>query len=555
MSDWTTAFALNDLAPGQARLLKTDTHRVAVFRLQDGAVFAVDNACPHEGYPLVQGEVRGQVLTCAWHNYKFELGSGACIKGDEDVQAYATRIQDGQIEVELTRPDPAVVIQRARESFEQGMLDAEAGRMARDAVRLLQAGVPAAELLLEGAILDARYAEYGATHALPVAVDLMEYLSGDIERDTNVIVTLMELVSESGQHRPRQVWAEPQQSDAFETDLSQAIEAEDNDRAIGLVRAAVTQAGYQRAGAALVDCASEHFLGFGHGLIYATKAMELLKHDDRNAQDILCALTLRLISSTREDVLPPMARWRKWVGEHHNDLKRGTTRITSAEQDHLAERIVDPQDKTIEADFLQHIAEGIDSAQLVDVLVHAAALRLLSFDPTIHDDWTVQDGWLDVTHPLTFAHAIRDALRVSDTNTVLINLVWSLAFTRRGHRLDQPAFALPAPQEATTKDITRALDRHDPQVVALAQGFDGDWGELAEALRDWILAGQAAMPIFIAHQIKTTRVAMLERRNRVPLLAVLRYLSTPVVERSTRSVVHDAVRLVVHGNLPRRRAS
>ncbi|RKZ15160.1 hypothetical protein DRQ53_09730, partial [bacterium] len=57
MPNWTPAFPLEDLPRGGAKLLKTDTHKLALFRLEDGEVFAVDNACPHEGYPLVQGEV------------------------------------------------------------------------------------------------------------------------------------------------------------------------------------------------------------------------------------------------------------------------------------------------------------------------------------------------------------------------------------------------------------------------------------------------------------------------------------------------------------------
>ena len=99
MSNWIPVFEVEELTPGSGRLFRNDTHRIAIFRLEDGDVFAVDNACPHEGYPLVQGEVKEKVLTCAWHNFKFRLTDGACIKGDEDVRAYATRIVDDVIEV------------------------------------------------------------------------------------------------------------------------------------------------------------------------------------------------------------------------------------------------------------------------------------------------------------------------------------------------------------------------------------------------------------------------------------------------------------------------
>ncbi|MCH8899305.1 MAG: Rieske 2Fe-2S domain-containing protein [Acidobacteria bacterium] len=36
----------------------------------------MDNCCPHQGYALLQGEVKEETLTCAWHNWKFELDQG-----------------------------------------------------------------------------------------------------------------------------------------------------------------------------------------------------------------------------------------------------------------------------------------------------------------------------------------------------------------------------------------------------------------------------------------------------------------------------------------------
>jgi nitrite reductase/ring-hydroxylating ferredoxin subunit len=34
-------------------------------------VYAADNRCPHQGYVLKDGDIRGDVLACAWHNWKF----------------------------------------------------------------------------------------------------------------------------------------------------------------------------------------------------------------------------------------------------------------------------------------------------------------------------------------------------------------------------------------------------------------------------------------------------------------------------------------------------
>jgi nitrite reductase/ring-hydroxylating ferredoxin subunit/DNA-binding GntR family transcriptional regulator len=542
MSHWTPAFPLEDLEPGSAKLLKTDTHRVALFRTDAGEVFAVDNACPHEGYPLVQGEVKGCTLTCQWHNFKFDLRDGACLKGDEDVPHYATRIEDGTIEVDLTREDPARVIEKAKSSLEEGMVEGQLGRMARDVARLLQAGMPAVEILSHGAMLDARYAEYGTTHALPVATDLIEFLSGEIENDTLVILQLMELASEGAIRRPRQQWPQPQQSERFAEELVEAIENEDATRAIALVRGHLAEAPQ-----ALLRAASEHFLGFGHPLIYATKTIELLQHHDAHRDDILSALTLRLVSSTREDTLPPMARWRRRVDA--GEFRRGSERLE--DKDEIVRRILDAKDKTIEEEFADLI-NSTEPNELVDVLVEAAARRMLNFDASIHEDPHCQDNWLFVTHPLTYAHAIREALEHSTHPAILKNLIWSLAFIRRSHRLELPDRVAPLNHPpARPEDVIAALEAQDPRVVDVANACTDDLGL---PLRRWLLGGRATRPIYVAHQIKTLRVALQETRTPTPVLATLRMLATPMTERSLTSLAHEATQLVVHGNLPKVRA-
>ena len=78
---WKEVCVSEALAPGEGRLVRVEGLKIAVFRSQDGALYAVDNACPHEGYPLIQGTLKDCVLTCPWHNYKFDLRDGRCVNG------------------------------------------------------------------------------------------------------------------------------------------------------------------------------------------------------------------------------------------------------------------------------------------------------------------------------------------------------------------------------------------------------------------------------------------------------------------------------------------
>ena len=75
-----------DLPPGLSKSLWAGGRRVALFNL-GGELFATDAACPHMGADLSNGSVCGDILTCAWHEWKFNLRTGegltkkwACLK-------------------------------------------------------------------------------------------------------------------------------------------------------------------------------------------------------------------------------------------------------------------------------------------------------------------------------------------------------------------------------------------------------------------------------------------------------------------------------------------
>ena len=73
-----------------------------VWKSKSGDCFALDNRCPHEGYPLKEGtEDDNCVLTCNWHNWKFDLKTGRCILGADHVQTYATKIEEGFVWVDF----------------------------------------------------------------------------------------------------------------------------------------------------------------------------------------------------------------------------------------------------------------------------------------------------------------------------------------------------------------------------------------------------------------------------------------------------------------------
>jgi len=73
---------------------------IAIFRV-GGAVYAFENACPHEGNPLVEGEIVGPTLTCAYHLWRFDLETGACLSGDEPARKYPAEVRGDTVWLEL----------------------------------------------------------------------------------------------------------------------------------------------------------------------------------------------------------------------------------------------------------------------------------------------------------------------------------------------------------------------------------------------------------------------------------------------------------------------
>ncbi|MFY9565215.1 MAG: Rieske (2Fe-2S) protein [Nitrososphaeraceae archaeon] len=70
-------------------------YTVAIF-IYDSKVYAVDNRCPHMGFPLNQGTVKDGILTCHWHHARFDLMNGGTFdQWAGDVTSFPVEIRNG----------------------------------------------------------------------------------------------------------------------------------------------------------------------------------------------------------------------------------------------------------------------------------------------------------------------------------------------------------------------------------------------------------------------------------------------------------------------------
>lgn len=104
MSRWIDIGTLDDIPVRGARVVKTASGCVAVFRTGAGEVFALDDRCPHKGGPLSEGIVHGRSVTCPLHNWVFAFESGEAQGTDTGrVATYAVRIESGRLLLDASR--------------------------------------------------------------------------------------------------------------------------------------------------------------------------------------------------------------------------------------------------------------------------------------------------------------------------------------------------------------------------------------------------------------------------------------------------------------------
>jgi 3-phenylpropionate/trans-cinnamate dioxygenase ferredoxin subunit len=100
MSEWVDLGPAEKIGTGKRATLTVDGIPVVVFNV-GGEFFALEDECSHEAYPLSDGEIEGEVVSCAKHGAKFSLRTGEDLAAPayEPVATYPVRVVAGRVEV------------------------------------------------------------------------------------------------------------------------------------------------------------------------------------------------------------------------------------------------------------------------------------------------------------------------------------------------------------------------------------------------------------------------------------------------------------------------
>lgn len=113
--------AVDDLPPGERRIVPVGGRGgIGVFNV-GGRFYALRNRCPHKGGPLCLGRLRPhvtadevysiehrekQVLKCAWHQWEFDLATGHALYDPAlRVKTYRVEIESDKVILYLDTPE------------------------------------------------------------------------------------------------------------------------------------------------------------------------------------------------------------------------------------------------------------------------------------------------------------------------------------------------------------------------------------------------------------------------------------------------------------------
>ena len=168
-------------------LTKVGSLPVVVFWDEDRA-YAIEDRCPHMGFPLHQGTVECGLVTCHWHHARFDLSSGCTLDPfADDARGFDVAIDGDDVLVDAR--DTGDPVPHLRRRLEQGLEDGLTLVIAKSVLGLLEAGVAPADIVRVGLDFGTRYRRNGWGAGLTVLVAMANLLPHLDEADRGLALT------------------------------------------------------------------------------------------------------------------------------------------------------------------------------------------------------------------------------------------------------------------------------------------------------------------------------------------------------------------------------
>ena len=396
-------------------------HTIAVFAKEDGFA-AVDNRCPHMGFPLDRGTVKNGILTCHWHHARFDLASGGTFDPfADDVRSFPVSVVDGNVYVDPNPPEPDPV-DRWSKRLEEGMEDNIRLVIAKSVLGLNSSPAEYRVPLSIGARFGTTYSDDGwgpAMSMLTCTANFLHHLRAE-DQPLALYQGLRQVSTECAGQPPRFI-VEPlptgeTRAEVFKQWFRDFIEVRDSDGAERALRTAIelglpSEDIHDMVFAAATD---RIYIDGGHVVDFCNKAIELLDHIGwEHAGQVLTSLVAGMASARRSEELNS---WRNpidlvtMVQEARAGLSSlwdGAAGVRGEWDDEsgLADVILEDDPSATIAAINCAVSEGAAAEQLGSAVAYAAFLRMARF----HTSNEFGD-WDTVHNTLTAANALHQAL-------------------------------------------------------------------------------------------------------------------------------------------------
>ncbi len=456
---------------------------VIVLVHHEDEIYALDNRCPHMGFPLDRGSVADGILTCHWHHARFDLCTGGSFDlWADDTPNFPVEVRNGDVYVDVTpRQDP---VEHQRHRLSVGLERSLSLVVAKAAITLVDEAGDTLSPFSAGLEFGTRYRMEGWGQGLTMLTCFQNLLPslGQEDRARALAHGLAAVAADSAGSSPRfPVTPLPDGSPDLTT-LKQWFrrfilvrDAEGAERCI--VTALRAGASPQQMADILFSAATDfRYIDIGHPLDFTNKAFEALDIVGwAQAEAVLTSLVPGYAGARR---MEESNAWRNPIdlidllsdarGQIPDALATGQPRRGRwAGRADLAPVLLTDDPHAIADALLRALRAGASEVELAGAVTYAAALRIARF----HTSNEFGD-WDTAMHTFTFANAVHQGLRrlegyePPDEYMLLLRGVFDAAMSIYLDRfLNIPAARLPAANgtNGTAPKIPALADMLDQQ--------------------------------------------------------------------------------------------
>ncbi len=465
--------------------------RVVLVLLDKGQVFALDNRCPHMGFPLHRGTVRDGILTCHWHHAKFDLAGGCTFDPfADDVTSFHVEVRNGEVWLD---PRPIEEDRRAHwtRKLMEGLEQDIRLVLAKSVIGLGELDATT-EALRSAALFGVRNRAGGWSTGLSIITAMANVLPSLAEDDRPLAIYHgLVHVARSTANQPPNFDLEPLETGETRPEryldwFRRFIEVRSSEAAERTLRTAIHIGLPPKAVADMIfaACTDHLFLDVGHSLDFANKAFELLDHIGwEQAEEVLPSLIPNMVRAQR---MEESSSWRHPVDladllrdvydELDTAIDEGGGQLSDWQgHQELAETILDAEPADTLGAMLDLVRQGAPLTEISAAVAYAAARRPVHFH--VSNEF---GDWDTVHHTFTYANAVDQAMRRAPSKLLARGIFDGAMSVYLERFLNVPKQPIPTPSGAA------------PAQEELLAAFDvqGQVDETAQIVADALAGGR-----------------------------------------------------------------